>query len=43
MTMNEKLVQLSKHGNNVSLSVNTQTLNKIRDNMLDIVKLIGGN
>ena len=39
----EKLVQLRKHGNNVSLSVNTQTLNKIRDNMLDIVKLIGGN
>lgn len=39
----EKLVQLRKHGNNVALSVNTQSLNEIRDNMLDIVKLIGGN
>ena len=39
----EQLVQLRKHGNNVALSVNTQALNKIRDNMLDIVKLIGGN
>ena len=39
----EKLVQLRKHGNNVALSVNTQSLNKIRDNMLDVVKLIGGN
>lgn len=39
----EKLVQLRKHGNNVALSFNTQALNKIRDNMLDIVKLIGGN
>lgn len=39
----EKLVQLRKHGNNVALSVNTQSLNKIRDDMLDIVKLIGGN
>lgn len=39
----EKLVQLRKHGNNVALSVNTQVLNKIRDNMLEIVKLIGGN
>lgn len=39
----EKLVQLRKHGNNVALSVNTQDLNKIRDDMLDIVKLIGGN
>lgn len=39
----EKLVQLRKHGNNVALSVNTQVLNKIRDDMLDIVKLIGGN
>lgn len=39
----EKLVQLRKHGNNVALSVNTKALNKIRDNMLDIVKLIGGN
>lgn len=39
----EQLVQLRKHGNNVALSVNTQALNKIRDKMLDIVKLIGGN
>ena len=39
----EQLVQLRKHGNNVALSVNTRNLNKIRDNMLDIVKLIGGN
>lgn len=39
----EKLVRLRKHGNNVALSVNTQSLNKIRDDMLDIVKLIGGN
>ena len=39
----EQLVQLRKHGNNVALSVNTQSLNKIRDDMLDIVKLIGGN
>jgi len=39
----EKLVQLRKHGNNVALNVNTQTLNKIRNDMLDIVKLIGGN
>ena len=39
----EKLVQLRKHGNNVALSINTQTLNKIRDDMLDIVRLIGGN
>lgn len=39
----EQLVRLRKHGNNVALSVNTQALNKIRDNMLDIVKLIGGN
>jgi len=39
----EQLVQLRKHGNNVALSVNTQALNKIRDNMFDIVKLIGGN
>ena len=39
----EQLIQLRKHGNNVALSVNTQDLNKIRDNMFDIVKLIGGN
>ena len=39
----EQLVQLRKHGNNVALSVNTRNLNKIRDNMLDIVKLIGEN
>lgn len=39
----EQLVQLRKHGNNVALNVNTRDLNKIRDNMLDIVKLIGGN
>ena len=39
----EQLVQLRKHGNNMALSVNTRDLNKIRDNMLDIVKLIGGN
>lgn len=39
----EKLIQLRKHGNNVALSVNTQALNKIRDNMLDVVKLVGGN
>jgi hypothetical protein len=39
----EKLIKLRKHGNNVALSVNTQALNKIRDDMLDIVKLIGGN
>lgn len=39
----EKLVQLRNHGNNVALNFNTQALNKIRDNMLDIVKLIGGN
>ena len=39
----EKLVQFRKHGNNVALTTNIQELNKIRDNMLDIVKLIGGN
>ena len=39
----ENLVRLRKHGNNVALSVNIQVLNGIRDNMLDIVKLIGGN
>ena len=39
----EKLIQLRKHGNNVALSVNTQSLNSIRDKMLDIVRLVGGN
>ena len=39
----EELIRLRKHGNNVALSINTQPLNKIRDDMLDIVKLIGGN
>lgn len=39
----EKLIQLRKHGNNVALTLNTQILNDIRDDMLDIVKLIGGN
>lgn len=39
----EKLIQLRRHGNNVALTLNTQILNNIRDNMLDIVKLIGGN
>jgi hypothetical protein len=39
----EKLIQLRKHGNNVALIVTTQALNKIRDDMLDIVKLIGEN
>ena len=39
----EKLVEFRKHGNNVALTTNTQELNEIRDNMLDIVKSIGGN
>ncbi len=39
----EKLVRLRKHGNNVALSVNTQSLNSIRDKLLDIVRLVGGN
>lgn len=38
----EKLVLLRKHGNNVSLSVDTKMLNEIRDNMLVITKIIGG-
>lgn len=39
----EDIIKLRKHGNNVALSVDISYLNKIRDNMLDIVKLIGGN
>lgn len=38
----EKLVLLRKHGNNVSLSVDTKTLNGIRDDMLVIAKTMGG-
>lgn len=38
----EQLVKLRKHGNNVSLSVSINDLNKMRDDMLSIVKLIGG-
>lgn len=38
----EQLVLLRKHGNNVTLSVDTQTLNDIRDNMLMLAKVIGG-
>lgn len=38
----EQLVSFRKHGNNVSLSLDTRRLNEIRDNMLDIVKIIGG-
>ncbi|MDD6466909.1 MAG: hypothetical protein PUF50_01855, partial [Erysipelotrichaceae bacterium] len=38
----EQLVLLRKHGNNVTLSVDIQTLNDIRDNMLVITKSIGG-
>ncbi|MDO5519832.1 MAG: hypothetical protein Q4G58_04995 [bacterium] len=39
----EQLVRLRKHGNNVTLSVDSCTLSKIRDNMLTIAKIIGGN
>lgn len=39
----EQLVQLRKHGNNVALNIDTRMLNKIRDDMLDIVKLIGAS
>lgn len=39
----DQLVKLRKHGNNVSLNVNTDLLNEIRDKMLNIVQLIGGN
>lgn len=38
----EKLSLLRKHGNNVSLSVDTKTLNEIRDDMLVIAKTMGG-
>ena len=38
----EKLSFLRKHGNNVSLSVDTKTLNEIRDDMLVIAKTMGG-
>lgn len=38
----EQLVLLRKHGNNVSLSVDTRTLNEIRDDMLVIAKTMGG-
>lgn len=39
----EQLVKLRKHGNNVTLSVDTCTLNTLRDNMFTIAKTIGGN
>ena len=38
----ERLSLLRKHGNNVSLSVDTKTLNEIRDDMLVIAKTMGG-
>lgn len=38
----EQLVNHRKHGNNVSLRVDTKTLNEIRDDMLVIAKTIGG-
>jgi hypothetical protein len=38
----EQLVLFRKHGNNVALSVDTEILNKLRDDMLTIVKMIGG-
>ena len=41
--INDVAVGQIEVANNVALSVNTQSLNKIRDDMLDIVKLIGGN
>lgn len=39
----EELVGLRKHGNNVALNINLNSLNKIRDDMLDLVKMIGVN
>lgn len=42
VTLIEQLVQLRKHGNNVTLSVDTRILNEIRDNMLVLAKTIGG-
>lgn len=38
----EKLVLFRKHGNNVALSVDLGTLNEIRDDMLVLVKTMGG-
>lgn len=37
----EQLVLLRKHGNNISLSIDLTRLNKIRDDMLEITKIIG--
>ena len=38
----EKLTIFRKHGNNVALSVDTKTLNELRDDMLVIAKTMGG-
>ena len=39
----EELVKIRKHGNNVALTINVRELNRIRDTMFNIVKMIGVN